>query len=47
MFRLIYWRRIKLTLGNQYYATIAELPTAIWSALETIPSPGIYQYLCP
>ena len=42
-----YWRRLKLTLGNQYFATIAELRTAMRSALETISPPGIYQYLCP
>ncbi|OIB56114.1 transposase [Natrialba sp. SSL1] len=42
-----YWRRLKLTLDNQYFATIAELRTAMWSALKTISPPRIYQYLCP
>ena len=39
-----YWRRLKLALGNQYFATIEELRSAVWSTLETISPPGIYQY---
>ena len=42
-----YWKRLKQTLGNRYFGTLAEIRSAIWSALETIDPPGVYQYLRP
>ena len=42
-----YWRRLKLALGNQYFATVEELRSAVWAALDKISPPGLYQYLCP
>ncbi|QZA89074.1 transposase [Salinarchaeum sp. IM2453] len=42
-----YWRQLKKTLGNRYFATLDEIRSAIWNALETISPPSIYQYLCP
>lgn len=41
-----YWKRLKQALGNRYFGTLSEIRTAIWSALETIDPPGVYQYLC-
>lgn len=41
-----YWRRLKQALGNRYFATPDEIRSAVWSALETIDPPGVYQYLC-
>ena len=40
-------RALKLALGNRYFATCAEIRSAVWPALETISPPGVYQYLCP
>ena len=42
-----YWHQLKDALGNRYFATPDEIRAAVWSALETIDPPGIYQYLCP
>jgi transposase len=42
-----YWRRLKKALGNRYFATPDEIRSAVWSALESIEPPGVYQYLCP
>jgi transposase len=42
-----YWRRLKLALGNRYFASSDEIRSAIWPTLETISPPGIYQYLRP
>ena len=42
-----YWRRLKQALGNRYFDTLGEIRSAVWSALDTISPPGIYQYLCP
>lgn len=42
-----YWRQLKQALGNRYFATPDEIRSAIWSALETISPPAVYQYLCP
>jgi len=41
-----YWRRLKQALGNRCFDTLDEIRSAIWSALDTISPPGIYQYLC-
>jgi transposase len=41
-----YWRRLKQALGNCYFGTLGEIRSAIWSALDTIDPPGVYQYLC-
>jgi transposase len=41
-----YWKRLKRALGNRYFGTLEEIRSAIWSALETIEPPGVYQYLC-
>lgn len=41
-----YRRRLKQALGNSCFDTLDEIHSAIWSALDTISSPGIYQYLC-
>lgn len=42
-----YWRRLKLALGNRYFDSCAEIRSAVWTALESISPPGIYQYLRP
>jgi transposase len=42
-----YWRQLKQALGNRYFATPDEIRSAIWSALELISPPGVYQYFCP
>jgi len=42
-----YWRQLKLALGNRYFGTCAEIRSAVWTALDSITPPGIYQYLCP
>jgi transposase len=42
-----YWKRLKQALGNRYFGTLTEIRSAIWSALETIDPPGVYQYFCP
>lgn len=42
-----YWRRLKQALGNRHFDTLGEIRSAVWSALDTITPPGIYQYLCP
>jgi transposase len=42
-----YWHRLKLALGNRYFATCDEIRSALWPGLETISPPGIYQYFCP
>ena len=42
-----YWRRLKQALGNRYFATPGEIRSAVWSALDSIEPPGVYQYLCP
>jgi len=42
-----YWRRLKQALGNRYFGTLNEIRSAIWSALDTITPPGVYQYFCP
>ena len=41
-----YWRRLKQALGNRYFGTLGKIHSAIWSALDTIDPPGVYQYLC-
>ena len=41
-----YWRQLKSALGNRYFGSCAEIRSAIWSALESISIPGVYQYLC-
>ena len=41
-----YWRQLKLALGNRYFGSCAEIRSAVWSALESISTPGVYQYLC-
>ena len=41
-----YWRQLKLALGNRYFGSCAEIRSAVWTALESISPPGIYQYLC-
>ena len=41
-----YWKRLKQALGNRYFGTLTEIRSAIWSALEIIDPPGVYQYLC-
>ena len=41
-----YWKRLKQALGNRYFGTLDEIRSAVWSALETIDPPGVYQYLC-
>ena len=41
-----YWRQLKLALGNRYLGSCAEIRSAVWSALESISPPGVYQYLC-
>jgi transposase len=41
-----YWRQLKQALGNRYFGTLDEIRSAIWSALDTISPPGIYQYFC-
>jgi transposase len=42
-----YWHQLKDALGNRYFATPDEIRSAVWSTLETINPPEIYQYLCP
>jgi transposase len=42
-----YWRQLKKALGNRYFGTLDEIRSAIWSALDTISPPGVYQYICP
>jgi transposase len=41
-----YWRRLKLALANRYFGSCAEIRLAVWTALESISPPGVYQYLC-
>jgi len=41
-----YWRRLKLALGNRYFGSCAEIRSAVWTALESISPPSVYQYLC-
>ncbi|WP_152420532.1 IS630 family transposase [Halococcus thailandensis] len=41
-----YWRRLKLALANRYFGSCAVIRSAVWTALESIRPPGIYQYLC-
>ena len=41
-----YWRRLKLALANRYFGSCAEIRSAVWTALESISPPGVYQYLC-
>ena len=41
-----YWRRLKQALGNRYFGTLGEIRSAIWSAVEKIGPPRVYQYLC-
>ena len=41
-----YWRLLKLALGNRYFGSCAEIRSAVWTALESISPPGVYQYLC-
>lgn len=41
-----YWKRLKQALGNRYFGTLGEIRSAVWSALETIDPPRVYQYLC-
>ena len=41
-----YWRQLKLTLGNRYFGSCGEIRSAVWTALDSISLPGIYQYLC-
>ena len=40
------WRQLKLALGNRYFGSCAEIRSAVWTTLESISSPSIYQYLC-
>jgi transposase len=42
-----YWKRLKQALGNRYFGTLDEIRSAVWSALDTIDPPGVYQYLSP
>jgi hypothetical protein len=42
-----YWRRLKQALGNHYFDILDKIRSAIWSALDTISPPGIYQSLYP
>ena len=37
-----YWRQLKLALGNRYFGSCAEIRSAVWSALESISTPGVY-----
>lgn len=41
------WRQLKRALGNRYFTSLDELRPAIWSALDTVSPPNIYDYLCP
>lgn len=41
------WRQLKRALGNRYFGSLDELRPAIWSALDTVSPPDIYDYLCP
>ena len=41
------WRQLKRALGNRYFTSLDELRPAIWSALDAVSPPNIYDYLCP
>lgn len=41
------WRQLKRALGNRYFGSLDELRPAIWSALNTVSPPNIYDYLYP
>ena len=41
-----YWQQLKLTLGNHYFGSCAEIRSAVWPTLDSISPPGVYQHLC-